>query len=712
MKKNILILLSVLSSFCWLTIGCSEQENEGPGYDGDEIRIATNILAVTRGGGVINPSHNGLEVGFVRLDEGKNYATGRKLTGSVSTTDILTFTPSPEYYPSNGSGVRLIGWYPNTGEFSGSSSSESATVKFDIDGSTDIMVTDLVSGSGSNPVRGITFNHVLSQVVVQAYYENSGTKEALGSISSVTIVDKSQECVLTLPDPNTDDKDADISFGVEKEDLLLELITPLDIGIGSSNPTTCGYVMFAPTPTQDISEELNMVVTTEKAGPLYAKISYKFEAGKKYEITLKFNALGATIGIEEWEDNGVYPSPVDAIDTDFHIEGYENKIIVVTLVDEVAVEKVVLLRLNSSGEGSIAIGNCVVKSIQAVDGLDFPKILIGRKKSETEKVEINLTVDAANHEVQWRPEAEDVTTVVISTVAEMQRLSINFAPTLYKLVEDLDLKNQEWVPIVTLPSGKTLDGGHHNIHNLKITSPSTTGFWGLFAMCDGSTIKDLHIASGEINVTGAGGSTSAFVGTFAGLMSGDSHIIGCSNRATVLSKSCAGICGSLDGGTIVACVNYANITSEGAGTGGICYYQQAGTIEACYNTGTITSTTSGTYYCAGITGRFSKGTITSCYNTGRIVKQGNSTNTAIGAINGSFSSGASPTINCFYSADSYTSAGTSNTSSKVFSADEGGWPSESLTNWGIGDGTTSGYYWKSLGGWNGGSPQYPELYWE
>ncbi|KAA6348597.1 hypothetical protein EZS27_003926 [termite gut metagenome] len=694
MKKNI-IWLSVLSFFCGLS-GCSEQEDEGPGYVGNEIRIATHIGAVTRGEGVINPSLTGdLEVGFVRLDEGENYTAGKKLTGSISegtTNKVLTFNP-PQYYSSdNDDKVRLVGWYPNvtTPEtFPGD-----GIVTFDIDGETDIMVTEMVSGSKSESERisNITFNHVLSQVIVKVYAEEDAQDE-WGEITSVAIKEKKQKCTLTLPNVSGIDGEVGeepcISFEGVTGDLQLKEIgdlseyeegSPSDIG----DLVICGYAMFAP--TQGASEDLIIQVNTVQ-GSLSATVpSYNFERGKKYVITLKLNADG----VEEPE----IPEPTDAT---FFITGYENKTITVTLADIVKVEGketgtyvnegTTDLKLNEKGEGSIYIGDKVIKTIQAEGASE---ILIGRRKSKPdENIAIKLNVNK-DHFVYWRWEGNKGTTALVNTMAEMKKLDRDSALT-YKFESDIDLMSLPWTPY-DKEFTKTVDGDHHKIYNLSVTSATTNAtLGGLFlTSSSASIIKHLHIVSGMFNYTGGG---SNYKGVFVGDVKGGT-IEGCSNAVDVnaTGASVGGICGRLTGGKVIACVNKGNISSNDRGVAGICGYLNNSSAEiiACYNTGII-SNSDDSDVC-GIAGRLASSnyTISACYNTGKINKST--------AKEGAPIAGTLTYVKDCFSVSSGTVTGT--------------WPTTDSPsiNWGLGNGSVTGNYWSSLG--TPGTTNYPKLYWE
>jgi hypothetical protein len=295
--KNIFLGLSVLS--LGMITGCSEQENTNEAaYEGDEIRIQANIGAATRGDGVIEQSYAGLlNVHFIRLDKLETTYGGEiAIDGVVSTTGsskVLTF--SGQTYPAGDATVKLIGWYPNTEAFSGTAS----TVTFaSIDGSTDIMVTEMVEGKQTLPISGITFNHALSQVRVEAYLEDATAGITWGTITSIALVNKQQDCVLTLPDPAESSVKAIVTSGGTPADLPLKNINldnnstityPLTL---TTSPQACGYALFIP---EDAAEVLKFEIVTEKKTATAEVVSQIFEKGKSYVVTLKFGVEDLTI---------------------------------------------------------------------------------------------------------------------------------------------------------------------------------------------------------------------------------------------------------------------------------------------------------------------------------------------------------------------------------------------------------------------------------
>jgi hypothetical protein len=289
---------------------------------------------------------------------------------------------------------------------------------------------------------------------------------------------------------------------------------------------------------------------------------------------------------------------------------------------------------------------------------------------------------------------------LIGTLAELKKLN-NTECDVYEFEADIDLVGEEWHPL-TGTFSKTIDGKGHKIDNFNVnlgTISATQG--GIVAtLNNGGAIRNLHIASGEVKVT-----TSTFnAGVFAGTISTNGEIAGCSNAAKVNSTGgyVGGICGYLNSssGKITGCANYGDINGGTDGRVSGIANCNSGAMTACYNTGAIT----GGQYTAGISGFVgSSAKISASYNTGQIT----STSNDRGPIFARTPSNPVTLENCYYAegtCDKYLD--------KAISFSSGNWPKSSESNWGIGDGTIGGNYWKSLGSWNGGSPQYPILYWE
>lgn len=242
------------------------------------------------------------------------------------------------------------------------------------------------------------------------------------------------------------------------------------------------------------------------------------------------------------------------------------------------------------------------------------------------------------------------------------------------LMNDIDLNDQEWVPISVVTSNGaekgytgTFNGNGHTIFGLNaIVDPNTTDAVGaaLFGHVYGGTIKNLTVkgisngknytagiaailfngtisdCTSDVTVNGA-----RMIGGITGYMSNaDCKLIRCANTGNITGNdtgAVGGVCGTANKGEINACYNSGTVTCTGnrRQTGGIAA-SGAAKITDCYNTGNVVTNTKKSKQVGGIVGYYSGTSLSNCYNTGAITASSN-----VGAILGGGGSGIE---NCYY----------------------------------------------------------------
>lgn len=248
----------------------------------------------------------------------------------------------------------------------------------------------------------------------------------------------------------------------------------------------------------------------------------------------------------------------------------------------------------------------------------------------------------------------------LAGLAELVNAGNDFSGTMFTLTANLDLNNQEWMPIgkgymdwdaeeASLGFSGIFDGGGHTVTGLSITVNSAAsnteeilGGAGLFGFLLGGTVKNLTVY-GTVNVQNYGvwdmGNDAGIVGFCA-----DGTVENCINYATIVGASYTGggIVGYNDGGIITKCTNYGTVSmSKGAGqiTGGVVGYSVNGEISYCHNAGAVSySSGVGAGYAGGILGSGEWGqpnTIQSCYNSGTVSSNYSASWTGQGGICGS-----------------------------------------------------------------------------
>ena len=160
-----------------------------------------------------------------------------------------------------------------------------------------------------------------------------------------------------------------------------------------------------------------------------------------------------------------------------------------------------------------------------------------------------------------------------------------------KLNADIDLKNQEWIPIggnvsdesaTSRPGfGGTFEGNGHIIKNMSVTSGNL--YVGLFGFTSGATIKNVGVENGMV----IGKEKAAGL---IGAMRTGSKITDCYNRANVSGENhVGGIVGmfSGDGNSVRNCYNTGTVNAKSATAAGIVGYMAgdatASTVQNCYN---------------------------------------------------------------------------------------------------------------------------------
>ncbi len=346
------LLFAGCAAMLW-TAGCSDSKPVEPEADGQvEIVLSADFSDAVAGQvvsqnvrpgsrAVYNPVHEELDVNFARLDmdatgayptDGYAATSARLLEatlaectanqGTAEDPDYftpITFDPK-EYYlvglDNTKNKSRLIGWYPRATPVAG-------VVTIAVDGETDIMVSNEVEGNKVDPCGKVSFQHVLTQLKINAYALDEAAQTKWGAIESISLKtadDGSQgqfyeNCVITLPTAVTvgtpakatvtkdsgtttgptlamkdvaDDSDLHTADDTAAGGLVLPLATlDADKNIEDTNARPCGYAMFTPFAA---NEQITLEIVTTDGGTQNVLVDWKtgFEAGKAYTLTLRF----------------------------------------------------------------------------------------------------------------------------------------------------------------------------------------------------------------------------------------------------------------------------------------------------------------------------------------------------------------------------------------------------------------------------------------
>lgn len=375
------LLFAGCAAMLW-TAGCSDSEPAEPEADGQvEIVLSADFSGAVSGEvasqnvrpgtrAVYNPVHAALDMNFARIDMDAagayptdGYATSARLLNATlaectanqgTDEDPDYFTPitfDPKEYYSVGrdntkNKSRLIGWYPRATPAAG-------VVTIAVDGETDVMVSNEVEGNKVAPCGKVSFQHVLTQLKVNAYALDEAAKTKWGAIESIglkTADDGSQgkfheNCVITLPTAVTtgtpatatvtkdsetttgpalamkniaDDTDLHTTDDTAAGGLVLPLATlDADKNVEKTNARPCGYAMFTPFAA---NEQITLEIVTTNGGTQHVLVDWKngYEAGKAYTLTLRFTVSDIALKGEitawseyEWPEEGDFKGDIE-----------------------------------------------------------------------------------------------------------------------------------------------------------------------------------------------------------------------------------------------------------------------------------------------------------------------------------------------------------------------------------------------------------------
>lgn len=219
-----------------------------------------------------------------------------------------------------------------------------------------------------------------------------------------------------------------------------------------------------------------------------------------------------------------------------------------------------------------------------------------------------------------------------------------------KLCADIDLGNNEWVPIgITSTSyySRTFDGNNHTVTGMYVDANDSAKFnyGGLFGMTGpDAVIKNLTV---EGKIEGTSPYTwGRYFGGIVGMSQG--KIFNCTSKVDIATDKNEDYVGGVAGNArhLAYCTNQGNITAKGNYTGGITgFLASTGIAYFCVNNGTV----SGGRYAGGIAGELDAGSnsgaiVSHCYNKGDISSESIGFN---GGIAGNISGINEKIANCY-----------------------------------------------------------------
>ena len=313
----LLVLMQALSA-------CNRSEYE---FDfSDEVKLTALLSGVTssvytKGEGEIKSTHAGnLHIGVAKtvgnvadFDFAENSFYGAVMYAPSAQSLGLREIKFDDFqgFPNSTDTLNYVAWYPDDVIYSNpTTEDERTTVTLGIppDASTDILYSDVTSGTRLKGFKPMTFEHALVKYTFKVYSmesdeEPGSVADVWGKILSVTLENMPKQCTLALPE--TSDQLPAVSYGGEPADLTRQIDGSKTIPVGFSKAADLTYFL-APPPSMT-ENVLNIKVVTEKSPDgknVRTSIARNFQSGKNYLIYLRFTTHGiinAEVVAGDWE---------------------------------------------------------------------------------------------------------------------------------------------------------------------------------------------------------------------------------------------------------------------------------------------------------------------------------------------------------------------------------------------------------------------------
>jgi hypothetical protein len=318
MKKNVFMYLAVTA----LLVSCSKVEVVEPASDAVPVELSgvLNTGAGTRGDGVIestpapgNLPTEDLTLSIFRADQPYGTAYNDPIGGTFTKDGAINMSPAQYYLVDANKKSRFIAVYPNSDNFVYTKADR--TLAYTIDGSTDIIASQVAEGGKGDAIEPLIFNHLLTQIRVKLVVndvdaqndplteeQKNGISAQWGKITAITLADKAGTATVTLPNLTVSEgSEGAVVNPLTDITLSNEDVLPLTTTHGQTDgytltatETEYGYAMFLPIGT-DTPLTLDIKYADGTGTAHATTVAQSFDAGKAYEIILKFNLDGTVI---------------------------------------------------------------------------------------------------------------------------------------------------------------------------------------------------------------------------------------------------------------------------------------------------------------------------------------------------------------------------------------------------------------------------------
>lgn len=271
-----------------------------------------------------------LPITLVRWDENQgDNVSGRTELGATMGTPATDGTwlreiafDSPQFYNNKVGDVGFVGWYPASDDADagwvktdGKVIDPNHTMTYNLDGTTDVMVSDFARGNFQSGMPALKFHHALSMYKIFVYAVDDGCKETWGELKQVTLSNLHQQLKVQLPASFTGDWAPQYSFSTPQSESgtptyqsyeILNVGAQQELPVGMSNAKEVGTLLHGkPAGGGSISEGVLYIeaITTKQTEAVKVAVVRDFKPGYTYNIYLKFSEKGiinADVSATDW----------------------------------------------------------------------------------------------------------------------------------------------------------------------------------------------------------------------------------------------------------------------------------------------------------------------------------------------------------------------------------------------------------------------------
>lgn len=270
-----------------------------------------------------------LPITLVRWDEDlENNVSGKtelSATMGIPATDgtwlrEIAFD-APQFYKDKEKGVGFAGWYPASDDAGwvktdGKVIDSNHIMTYNLDGTTDVMVSDFARGNFQSGMPALKFHHALSMYKIYVYAVDDECKETWGELTKVTLSNLHRQLKVQLPATFTGDWEPVYSFSTPQSESgapayqsyeILNDGAQQELPVGMSNAEEVGTLLHGkPAGGGSISEGVLYIeaVTTKQTAGVKVAVVRDFKPGYTYNIYLKFSEKGiinADVSATDWE---------------------------------------------------------------------------------------------------------------------------------------------------------------------------------------------------------------------------------------------------------------------------------------------------------------------------------------------------------------------------------------------------------------------------